>query len=251
MPGRKRARSSLGAALSCLTLALAFALALPAQAQVPARAPERAGESGARPHFDRALELYRSGQYARARDELKAAAALDPDGKDLFFNLALVQEKLGELGEAIAALERFRELEHDPAESERARLTIERLRGAQQSASSAPAAAAPCPAPAPAAAAPGPNLALIGSASVSVVALLVGAVFGAKAMADDPGDARTSTSLSVAQLRERARRSEREALVADIAFGIAAASAGTFVCVWLLSPSEPKQGAGVSFGARF
>src|SRR5688500_10226785 len=106
------ARAALAGAL------VALALTAPVSAQVPTGSPERAGQAGARAHFDRALELYRAGQYAPARDELKAAAALDPGGKDLFFNLALVQEKLGELEQAILALQRFRELESDATERE-------------------------------------------------------------------------------------------------------------------------------------
>jgi tetratricopeptide (TPR) repeat protein len=254
------ARKSLMAALA--GAALALALAAPAAAQVPARPPEQTGAVGARAHFDRALELYRAGQYAPARDELKAAAALDPGGKDLFFNLALVQEKLGELEQAIAALERFRELERDATERERARLTIERLRGAQQAASEQPAAAvpsapaAPCPEPpAPAAPPSGPNPVLIGTAATSIVALMVGTVFGIKALSDDVADEGTSSSLPVTQLRQRARRAEQEALVADIAFAVAAASATTFVGVWLLTPTQSRaraaRGAGLSWGGRF
>jgi tetratricopeptide (TPR) repeat protein len=259
---RFRVFGTLRVLLCSALVALAGAAPLTAEAQVPARAPEREGEASARGHFDRALELYRAGQYARARDELKAAASLDPGGKDLFFNLALVHEKLGDLEAAIAALERFRELEGDAAERERAGLTIQRLRGAQQAAAQTqpPApAAAPCPEPAPAApsprgSSPSPSASpmLIGAAATSVVALVVGTVFGVKALSDDVGDERTSTSLSVAQLRERARRAEQEALVADVAFAVAAASATTFVCVWLLSPSEPTmRSAGLSFRGSF
>jgi tetratricopeptide (TPR) repeat protein len=248
MPVVRFASAWLAAAL------VALALAPPAFAQVPVRAPERVGQVGARAHFDRALELYRAGQYAPARDELKAAAALDPGGKDLFFNLALVQEKLGELEQAIAALERFRELESDAAERERAELTIERLRGAQRATPEPPMAvvpAVPCPEPA-AAQADGPNPVLIGAAATSIVALVVGTVFGVKALSDDIAGERTSTALSLSQLRQRARRAEQEALVADVAFAVAAASATTFVGVWLMTPTESwARGAGLNWGGRF
>lgn len=211
-------------------------------------------ESSARPHFDRALELYRAGRYADALQELEAAAKLDPGGKDLFFNLSLVHEKLGQLPEAIVALERFRALETDAAERERARLTIERLKGAKANLAAAHPAATPCPAP-PAAPAPSqgrPTAVLIGSASVAVVSLVVGAIFGAKALADDVGDTSTSASLSIGQLRERGRRAEREALVADIAFALGAASAGTFAGVWLLSPGDSAQrSAGITLRSYF
>ncbi len=203
-----------------------------------------AGDAGARKHFERALELYRSGRYAEALPELEQAAALDPHGKDLFFNLALVHEKLGQLPEAIAALERFQELETDPTERERAHLAIERLRGAELAARPAPAAAAPCPAPAAAPvvepAPAGPNPVLIGAASVAVVSVIVGSVFGVKALSDDVSDESTSASLSATALRERGRRAEREALVADVAFALALASGATFAGVWVLTPSEPR-----------
>jgi tetratricopeptide (TPR) repeat protein len=247
---------------SRLTLALACGGALlltpaPSAAQVPVRATEAGtGEGGARQHFDRALELYRAGRYAEALEQLKEAAKLDPNGKDLFFNLALVHEKLAQLPEAIAALERFRELETDATERERARLTIERLRGAEASAAVQPAAPQPaCAEPAGSGAPSGsgrPTAVLVGAASLAVVSLVVGAVFGAKALADDVGDTGTSATLSLAQLRERQRRSAREALVADVAFAIGAASAGTFVGVWLLSPKDPGQRtAGITLGSYF
>ena len=225
----------------------------PALAQVPAGSANvgsaAPAEGGARPHFDRALELYRAGRYADALHELEAAAKLDPGGKDLFFNLALVHEKLGQLPEAITALERFRELETDAAERERARLTIERLNGAKANLAlpghqpGHGPASAPCPAPQPASTEPAsrPTAVLVGTASVAVVSLVVGAIFGAKALADDVGGTSTSASLSIGQLRERGRRAEREALVADIAFAIGAASAGTFAGVWLLSPTDSAQ----------
>jgi hypothetical protein len=85
-----------------------------------------------------------------------------------------------------------------------------------------------------------------------VVSLVVGAVFGAKALSDDVGGTGTSSTLSLGQLRERGRRSAREALVADIAFAIGAASAGTFAGVWLLSPTEPaRRTAGITLGSYF
>jgi len=219
-----------------------------------AAAPVENGEAGARPHFDRALELYRSGRYAEALEQLEQAAQLDPEGQDLFFNLALVHEKLGQLPQAIAALERFRELETDEDERERARLSIERLRGAVQAAEVAPRPSAPCPEPPPAAPpiAKSPNAVLIGTGSLAVVSLVVGAVFGAKALSDDVSGARTSGSLSVTALHERAQRAEREALVADVAFALATASTATFAGVWLLSPGDPaKRAAGLTLRGYF
>lgn len=227
-----------------------------ARAQVPVAAPRaESGEAGARKHFERALELYRAGNYAKALEELKRSAELDPRGKDLFFNLALVQEKLGQLPEAITSLERFRELETDPAERERARISIERLRGAAEAKQAESAPPTPCPVSPPpvVVVAKAPNGLLIGSASVAVAALVVGTVFGLKALSDDVNDARTSPTLSIDQFRQRARRAEREALVADVALALGLASTATFISVWWLTPQEPSgaRGAGLTLRSYF
>ncbi len=247
-----------------LTFALGLALGVSASAahagaQVPTMAPPPGkDEEGAQKYFDRSLELYRSGRYTEALEQLRRAAELDPDGKDLFFNLSLVHEKLGELPAAITAMERFQQLETDPKERERARIIIERLRGAEAAGRAARRAPAPCAAPEEAAAPPkapprAANPLLIGAASVAAASLLVGTVFGLKALADDVSDERTSDSLSVEQLRERGRRAAREALVADIALALGLASTATFVSLWLLTPQEPSaaHGAGVTLRGYF
>lgn len=229
----------------CVVASLSLSAAR-VSAQVPTVPAAETAEAGARKHFDRSLELYRAGQYTEALEELRRAAQLDPNGKDLFFNLSLVHEKLGQLPDAITALERFRELETDPQERERARIIIERLRGAQLAGEAARQAPAPCAATGtspPAAPGPkprSPNPVLVGAASVAVASLLVGTVFGLKALSSDVGDEGTSESLSVEQLRARAARAEREALVADVAFALGLASTATFVSLWLLTPTEPS-----------
>jgi tetratricopeptide (TPR) repeat protein len=229
-----------------------------ARAQVPIGVEADVGEAGARRHFDRSLELYRAGRYSDALGELKRAAELDPRGKDLFFNLSLVHEKLGQLPEAITALDRFRELETDPKERERARIVIERLRGAAQAGEGARPLPEPCPSPVPPPAPvprgeSAPPAVLIGAGAVAVTSLLVGTVFGLKALSDDVGDARTSDTLSVEQLRARGRRAEREALVADVALALGVASSATFVSLWLLSPPShgEARGAGVTLRGYF
>jgi tetratricopeptide (TPR) repeat protein len=233
--------------VACVLVSVGVVTAAPCFAQVPATAEEPAGEAGAHPHFDRALELYRAGRYADALAELKQAAALDPGGKDLFFNLALVHEKLGQLPEAVQALERFRELETDPNERERARLTIERLKGAQEAAEKKPQEPASCPAPTetlpPEHVAASPRPILIGAASLTLASLALGTILGIKALADDPHDATTSSTLSASAVHAQATRAQREALVADVAFAVAGASAATFAGVWLLAPADPKQRA--------
>lgn len=182
-------------------------LAAPAFADPP---PEREAAVQARPHFEQALSLYRAGKYRLAIVELHAALELDPAGKDLVFNLALVQEKLGDLPGAIVSLERFQTMEKDPAELERAGQTIQRLQGAQAELL-ASAARAPAPGRLPLADCAPTRVRgkadawVIGSGSVSFAALLLGAAFGVQALTL-AGEGRTDDAQSAA-------------VVADLAFG--------------------------------
>ena len=67
-----------------------------------------AAQAAARPRFERALALYRQGDYRAAVAELKLALELDPSGKDLYFNLAMVQERLGEPEDALDSWRHYR-----------------------------------------------------------------------------------------------------------------------------------------------
>jgi tetratricopeptide (TPR) repeat protein len=149
----------------------------------------RASPAQAAEHFERALAWYRAGKYRRAVDELKAAIERDPGGKDLMFNLALVQEKQGDLPGAIASLQRFQTMEKDPKELERASQAIERLQGAQAELLSAlprtPAVsldAVVCPAPRVRGKFDGW---VISTGGVALASLLVGTVLGVRALTLD------------------------------------------------------------------
>ncbi len=139
---------------------------------------------GAHEHFERALTWYRAGKYRQAVEELNAALDRDPGGKDLVFNLALVQEKLGDLDGAIRSLGRFQSLEKDPAELERAAQAIERLQGAQaEFAANRPHSLMFAPPPAPPTRVRGKLDAwVIGTGGVAIASFVVGAVFGIRAL---------------------------------------------------------------------
>ncbi len=191
---------------------LAPASLAPAAPVSPAPAPRVLTDGSASPaqaaeHFERALAWYRAGKYHNAVDELEEALERDPGGKDLLFNLALVQEKLGDLTGAIASLVRFQSLEKDQKELERASQTIARLRGAQAELlgvvprPSTPALTRePCPAPR----VRGKFDAwVIGTGSLALASLLVGTVFGVRVL-----------TLDAASEESRARDA---AIVADVA----------------------------------
>ncbi|MET0795528.1 MAG: tetratricopeptide repeat protein [Polyangiaceae bacterium] len=162
---------------------------------------------GAHEHFERALTWYRAGKYRRAVEELNAALDRDPGGKDLVFNLALVQEKLGDLEGAIRSLGRFQSLEKDPVELERAAQAIERLRGAQselaanrpQSTQLSPPAPVPLPRPRGKL-----DAWVIGTGGVAIAAFVVGTVFGVRALTLDS--------------RSEDGRARDAAMIADFAF---------------------------------
>ena len=176
----------------------------------------------AREHFERALTWYRKGKYRDAEAELTAALERDPKGKDLVFNLALVQEKLGDLDGAIVSLQRFQSMEKDPKELERAAQAIERLQGAHVELLAArprqrPVRAEPCPLPS---AQRGKFDAwVIGTGTFTIASFLVGTVLGVRA-------------LSLGEPAERSRARDA-AVMADFAFATSLlAGAGTFALYW-------------------
>lgn len=179
-------------------------------------------------------------------EELKAALERDPGGKDLVFNLALVQEKLGDLAGAIASLQRFQTMEKDPKELERASLTIERLRGARAELLAAVAQEPASTRPSPVDCSPQPVRGkldgwVIGTGSLALASLLVGTVFGIRALTLDADT--------------EGARARDAAIVADIALTTGLlAGAGTVYLYWgrfadpptsaaLLPPTRPTLGA--------
>src|SRR5687767_8854145 len=123
------ARPLLVAFLALGTARLAHAEPMPRRPQPAVSAAQR---KLAAVHFERALAHYRAGQYQAAIGELKLAIAQDATSKDLFYNLAIVHEKRGELEPAVGNMERYLTLETDPLEISRARYAITRMRAARQ-----------------------------------------------------------------------------------------------------------------------
>ena len=104
-------RASVGSrsvAVLVAMLAPSFAFADPPK---PAPTATTAVTSAAHQHAARAHELYQQGSYHEAIGELEAALKLDPNGKDLIFNLGVVHEKLGDIEDALRYFQRYEQMD--------------------------------------------------------------------------------------------------------------------------------------------
>jgi tetratricopeptide (TPR) repeat protein len=196
-------------------------------------------------HFESALDHYRAGKYQDALGELEEAYGLDPTGKDLVYNLAVVSEKLGRFDDAIHYLTRYLELETDQNELERAKDAIRRLEGARAelSPASPKPRAEPCP-PSPAPPIPPPGKLdewVFAAGGLSVAALLVGTVFGVRALDRDPRGESTGDGVDVDELESRVDEAANLARVADIAFAVSLLSgSGALLLYFGRTPEAPR-----------
>lgn len=241
-----------------------LAVALAAWAIAPPRASlaeetNSANVAAARKHFDKARAFYGQGAYRDAIAELEAAHALDPNAKDLVFNLGVVHEKLSDIEDALKWFRQYTTMDLTAQERERADAYIKRLEGAKkelEEKQNAPQQTAPEGAPPSAeggqppartvpprsttwsqypsgavARAPAPSSAsfgrvdglTVGAATLSAAGLVSGVVLGIKALSDrPPTDApTTSARYTYSALMNALDQAHREAILADISFGVA------------------------------
>jgi hypothetical protein len=171
---------------------------------------------------------------------------IDPGAKELVYNLAVLHEKLLHISAARGYYRRYLDLETDGKARARAESAIRRLEGAERELAevSVPAVAAlrlPVAAPAPLHHRADPWL--IAPAVFAGTALTVGVLFGAAALANNPGTApQTRPGVSAEQLAADARTAHGDAVAADVAFGVAAVGAVTLATIVLVRASrEPKK----------
>jgi tetratricopeptide (TPR) repeat protein len=279
------AMKRLRRALSVLALGLA-PLATPTRVRAEPASPvgtaapkpgSKRAIAEARRHFQNALESYRNGAYKQAIDELEQALVLDPQGKDLVYNLALVYEKLGDVDRALEQFRRYVAMETDATEIERVNEIVRRLEGARKEvrgpelappvvASEAPGRSAPAP-PAPVAddgsrgaGARKVDGWVIGAGGVAATAILAGTIFGIRALVLRPSsDETTDSDTGIEDLKDRAERAHGSAVLADVLFAVGIAAGGAAAGLYFLrepdtaSAGTPRRarGAAVSFGARF
>jgi tetratricopeptide (TPR) repeat protein len=231
---RSRKRLCAWALVACIG-ASATSVGTPRTAWADETSP--ANVAAARRHFERARAYYAQGSYREAIGELEAAHTLDPNAKDLVFNLGVVHEKLGDIDDALKWFRLYTTMNLTPSERERADAYVHRLEGAKKELEDKQAAAqsgtTPTPVPPPPPppkerTAPGRIDGLtIGAASVSVASLVFGIVMGVKAEEDRPPSpyitGRNGTTYS--DLADAQANAHQEAVLADVGFAVAAGAA--------------------------
>ena len=229
---RSRRRLCAWALVACIG-ATATSVGAPRAAWADETSP--ANVAAARRHFERARAYYAQGSYREAIGELEAAHTLDPNAKDLVFNLGVVHEKLGDIEDALKWFRLYTTMNLTPPERDRADAYVHRLEGAKKELEDKQAAAAaagathvpvtpPPPPPPKERTAPGRIDGLtIGTASVSVAALVFGIVMGVKAEQDrPPSPFITGRNGTYSDLVDRQANAHQEAVLADVGFGVAA-----------------------------
>ncbi|HTN83259.1 MAG TPA: tetratricopeptide repeat protein [Sorangium sp.] len=231
----------------------------PAQPSPPEASEKQRRIERATALHDEAQGLYQNGEYRAAIAKLEAAVDLDPEGKELVYNLAVIHERLGEIDRAERYYLRYLEMEALPKEREQVTAVLKRLQGAKRELAGAKAQAAAPPTAAPTAA-PLPLLPrvrllprrsvvagnprpptpwLFVSGGIAAGSLVVGGVFAALAVARDPGPGeRTGGGVTIADLQADARAAHRCAVVADVALVIAGLSGAAALYLYL-SPRPP------------
>lgn len=204
-----------------------------------------ANVAAARRHFERAKADYAQGEYREAISELEAAHALDPNAKDLVFNLGVVHEKLADIDDALKWFRLYETMNLTAQEKDRAEAYLRRLEGAKKEVEARQAAAAAsgsAAAPSSTETAPPPPVKprygridgfTIAAASVAVVALGTGIGFAIKAESDRPSNPVTGSNLTYTQLVNRVNQAHNEAIGADIGFGVAVAAAAATAYLYL------------------
>jgi hypothetical protein len=240
------------------TLALVTCI-VAAQAPCAARAEETApaNVAAAKRHYDKARAEYAGGAYREAIGELEAAHALDPNAKDLVFNLAVVHEKLGDVDDALRWYRLYATMPLTPQEQERADATIRRIEGAKRELDQKPTPQADQPPPPPPPPRPVPrpppsnvDAVTIAAASVAGAALLFGGIAAAKAEIDKPTSSFvTGQDGSYAELESRTHLAHREAVIADVGFGVFVLGAATAAYFFLSRPHAVPAARAAAKGA--
>jgi tetratricopeptide (TPR) repeat protein len=239
-----RGAVGIGAILALLLVAGRAAAdgAAPAH-PAPAAAPQEARSTRALALHDEARALYAEGRYRDAVVRLEAAQALDPEAKELVYNLALIHERLGEVDTAALYYRRYLAMETAPKERAKIQSVLRRLEGAREDLDVARDPPGLAPRAAAASTAPprviGPWI--VATGIVGATGIVTGAILGISALARSPGaDATTGPGLTADQLVADATAAHRQAVGADIALLVGLAATGAAVVLYATSRGAPS-----------
>lgn len=223
---------------------------------------DQSSKDRAQQAYETALTLYKNGQYRGAIEKLVEARKLDPTAKELPYNLGLLYEKVGELGEAIKAFNLYLTLEPDDGEKDRVKAIIKRLEGALEDQRRAAAEAVPTASASASASAPPPPPSeepprkrgkldgwVWGTGGLAVAGVIAGTVFGVKAITGQAKNDKTGPGTSASDLQARQSDAHTSAVVADISFAVAAAAGGAALALYLLRTRPAEEPPPTAFVA--
>ena len=194
-------------------------------------------------HAQKADALYRNGNYGEAIAELDKALALDPTAKILVHNLGVVHERAGDIDLALRYFRDYSKLELSPEEREKNQRDLRRLEGAKRELDDRRERERVVPGvPETKVAAP-PNGRIdaltITSAAVAGAGLVWGTLWGIKATSDKPASGFvTGKNGTFTDLSNEVTKAHREAIFADIGFGVAIAGGVAAALLFALRPKD-------------
>jgi tetratricopeptide (TPR) repeat protein len=236
------------------TFALVACLAAAAPSGAAADPTSPANVAAAQRHYDKARALYSQGAYREALAEFEAAHSLDPNAKDLVFNLGVVHEKLADIDDALKWFRLFLTMDLTQKERDKGEAYVRRLEGAkkefderqaqQQAAASAASASTSATAPPPASTQEPPpppkgrvDAATITAAGISVAALGFGIFMGVRAKSDQPpSNFITGRDGTYPDYVNRQTNAHHEAVFADVGFGVALVAAAAAAYLYFARP---------------
>lgn len=243
-PRGGRGAVRIGAALALLLVAARAAAdgAPPARLAAVASSQQDRHERALALH-DEARELYAHGHYRAAVARLEAALALDPEGKELVYNLALIHERLGEVDAAALYYRRYLAMETVPREREKIQRVLRRLEGAREELGASPEAPK-LPPSAPVAPVAPPRVVspwIVITGLVGATGICTSVVLGISALVRSPGaDAMINPSFTADQLVAEAGAAHRQIVGANIALLVGLAATGATVVLYSTSRVAPS-----------
>jgi tetratricopeptide (TPR) repeat protein len=208
--------------------------------------PKTKEQLEAQQHFQRAKDLYQTGAYREAIAELEQARALDPKGKDLVFNLGIVTEKLGKFDDAIGYFRQYIEMpDVSAAERAKAENIIKRIEGAKREVTTVPAASASAGPEPPKEGKRGRiDAATITAASVGVVGLGIGTVFGILAISNKPPSSfvsgRDGSYQQYQDIQSKSDSAHSQGIVSDVGFAVGIVGLAVATYLYFARTKEPR-----------